>query len=155
MKLIPLTRGMFTKVDDEDYEALSKLCWHATYATRNNNWYVVRTFTKPIRRQVYMHRLILGASSMAVDHINCDGLDNRRANLRFATPAQNSANSRRRWDNTSGYKGVYFHKQTGKWRARLRSAKKHYSLGLFDNLEDAARAYRVAAEQHFGEFART
>jgi hypothetical protein len=89
-----------------------------------------------------------------VDHENQDGLDNRRANLRIATRSQNNANQRRRKDNTSGYKGVVWHKRERRWQAQIQVEGKCLYLGGFDDPKDAAQAYNVAAFTHFGEFAR-
>jgi hypothetical protein len=89
------------------------------------------------------------------DHINGDGLDNRRTNLRQATPTQNNANCGIRGHNTSGYKGVSLRPDRGnRWRATIRIHGLQYFLGLFDDVEDAARAYDAAALELFGDFAR-
>lgn len=90
---------------------------------------------------------------MHVDHINGDGLDNTRNNLRAVTPAENLRNQRLRKDNTSGFKGVSRHE--GRWRARVRVDGKYTHVGLFDSAEDAARAYDEAARNMHGIFART
>lgn len=89
-----------------------------------------------------------------VDHINLDTGDNRWANLRAATQSQNRANTRVQINNTSGRKGVFWHKKAHKWRAMIRVDKKLRSLGLFFTPEDAYVAYLAAAKGHFGDFAR-
>ena len=89
-----------------------------------------------------------------VDHINNDPSDNRWSNLRAATRSQNEANKRARLGKEIGLKGVYFHKQTQKWRARIEICGKRESLGYFDCPAAAHLAYVIAAEMHFGEFAR-
>jgi hypothetical protein len=88
-----------------------------------------------------------------VDHINHDTLDNRRANLREATTSQNKMNERRRKDNTSGFKGVAWHKGRRKWCAHIGKDRVKYYLGYFLVVEDAARAYDAEARKRFGEFA--
>ena len=93
--------------------------------------------------------------SAQIDHINGDPADNRIANLRLATPAQNGANARRRSDNRSGFKGVGWHKKTRKWRANIVRDGRMRSLGYFDTPEQAAEAYATAAKALRGEFART
>jgi len=90
-----------------------------------------------------------------VDHINLDKTDNRIANLRLATRSQNKANTLRPFTNTSGVKGVSWHRQGRKWQARIKVNGKNKNLGLFTNIDAAAAAYRHAADEHFGEFART
>jgi hypothetical protein len=89
-----------------------------------------------------------------IDHINGDPTDNRWKNLRPATPSQNLGNSRHRRNNTSGFKGVYWHRPTGEWRARIMINRRNIHLGLFDTPEAAHAAYLTAAQKHFGEFAR-
>jgi hypothetical protein len=101
----------------------------------------------------YMHRLLTGAErGRDVDHINHDGLDNRRANLRVCSRSQNTAN-RHVAMSASGVKGVHFEACTGRWRAELGYQGKRFRLGRFDTLEDAADAYSRKAREVFGEFA--
>lgn len=108
------------------------------------------------RSPLYLHRLILGAKKgERVDHINGNGLDNRRENLRFATASGNGANSRTYRNNTSGYKGVHWEHRRGKWYANLTHQGKTIFIGRFDLPEDAARAYDAKAVEIHGEFART
>lgn len=90
-----------------------------------------------------------------VDHINGDRSDNRLVNLRAATNAQNCANRRIRRDNRSGLKGVYFHNQSGKFRAEICVNGRSKTIGSFDTASAAHAAYCGAAQKHFGEFART
>lgn len=89
-----------------------------------------------------------------IDHINGVKDDNRFSNLREATNSENTRNSRMRNDNTSGLKGVTFHKATGKWCAQIMKHGKQNHLGLFNTPEDAYCAYRAASEELHGEFAR-
>jgi hypothetical protein len=105
---------------------------------------------------VYMHRVILGAErGQVTDHRNGDRIDNRRGNIRLATQSQNSANRYRLLPNTSSrFRGVTFHKASGKWQAQLKHLKRNYHLGLYERQEDAARAYDRAARQTWGEFCR-
>jgi len=92
-----------------------------------------------------MHRVIaermgLDLRGKIVDHINGNSLDNRRSNLRLASKAVNSRNTRLPSTNTSGYKGVSFYRKTGKWRAYIKHNDKTYWLGMFVDKEDANRA---------------
>lgn len=130
-------------MDDADYEMLNAHKWCAWqhgqtfYATRAAN-------------TIHMHRVIMGAKG--VDHVNGDGLDNRRTNLRRATHQQQAMNTRKRAGCTSQFKGI--HRSGRKWVALIKTAGRQMRLGSFDNEEDAARAYDAAAREHFGEFAR-
>jgi hypothetical protein len=101
-----------------------------------------------------MHRLIMGEPPAAmIDHRDGDGLNNSRANLRICTPSQNQQNRKHQALNTSGYRGVTYHKRLARWQAQLgHDGRKHY-LGVFHNPIDAARAYDLKAVEHFGEFA--
>ena len=89
-----------------------------------------------------------------VDHINLDKLDNRWVNLREATNSQNQANIHAHITNTSGFKGVSWHRGVQKWRAQIERDGHSCYLGYFDTPEAAAAAYANAAQKHFGEFAR-
>lgn len=104
---------------------------------------------------IWMHRLILGVddSGVVVDHINRDGLDNRRSNLRVVTPQQNSINRSIQGNNTSGTPGVNFRKDRNKWRAFITVDGKQISLGMYENKDDAIKARKAAEEKYFGEFA--
>jgi len=102
-----------------------------------------------------MHRqLLTPPQGQCIDHINGNGLDSRRANLRFATAAQNAWNSKKR-SPRSTYKGVWFAKDKNKFRAAIGHNKKRIHLGYFDSPIDAAKAYDIAAKKHHGRFART
>lgn len=153
---IPLTKGKFAIIDPDDYELVSKYKWHAWYS--GGNWYARANYwTKKDGKlkciSLLMHRLILNPpSDMLVDHINGNGLDNRRSNLRCATHAENMRNRHRSWG-TSKYKGV--RRDRNKWRASIRKDKKDYFLGYFSKQISAALAYDKVAIEMFGEFART
>jgi hypothetical protein len=156
MKKLKLSQGKFAVVDDEDYEELAKYKWRAQKG--GYTFYAVRSsYLKDGKHNVIlMHRVILDApKGMFVDHINGDGLDNRRCNLRLCTHAENIRNSKTRRDNTSGYKGVYLLKHDRKWCACLSVNGVTRHLGRFTTPEAAARAYNEAAEKYYGRFART
>jgi AP2 domain/HNH endonuclease len=153
---IPLTRGLVAIVDDEDYEAVMAAGkWHAKPRyPQIELCYAYRTFTPETgpRYGRFLHNFLMGTKG--VDHRNGNGLDCRRSNLRLASSRQNSRNRGMRADNTSGYKGVSWHRLTGRWIASIKVAERRLHLGLFPTAEDAALAYNVAALEHFGEFAR-
>jgi hypothetical protein len=102
-----------------------------------------------------MHRVLLNApASLHVDHVNGNGLDNQRSNIRLATPGENQHNGRLRKNNSSGFKGVSWVTRDKRWQVSIWLGGKQRALGRFQNLEDAARAYDNAARELFGEFAR-
>ena len=150
MKKIKLTQGKYAMVDDSDYEALRKHRWYfcCGYAARN------ALCSDGKRKNVYMHRVIAKTpKGMETDHINRDTLDNRSVNLRVCTSSQNKMNTAKHAHNTSGYKGVHFHKKNKVWVVQLRKTEKHRNLGGFEPTKKAAIAYNEAAKEHFGEFA--
>ena len=102
-----------------------------------------------------MHRVIMGFPSLLVDHIDCNGLNNQRDNLRTASTAQNTHNRRKGKNNTTGYKGVQLDKRTGQFRALIRHDGANVFLGHFCTAENAAIAYAEAAKLIRAEFART
>ncbi len=143
-------------VDDQDFEELNRYHWFLNINGRPMRR--VRKAEKHIFKTVMLliHRQILGLvdSEIKVDHINRDPLDNQRKNLRLCSNSLNMANCAKHRNNTSGYKGVYWHTYHKKWRARIRKNGKGIELGLFKDVQDAALAYNFAAIKHFGEFAR-
>lgn len=157
MKEIPLSRGMFALVDDEDYEYLSKSKWHAQKG--NTTFYaerLLRTADRPNGKSEKMHRVIMKATSdVDVDHIDHNGLNNQKPNLRLCSQSQNSQNMRAKPNTASGYKGVIWEKALRKWRTRIQLDGKLRTVGYFDDVVEAAIAYDIAAIETFGEFAYT
>ena len=151
MKQIPLTKGLFAIVDDEDYEYLIKHKWHAS--VNNKSIYAKRNiYIDGVNKKVYMHRQILSVKErrIYIDHINLNTLDNRKSNLRTCTPAENTRNKISYGEN-SKYKGVQPSRNV--WYARIYLNKKKHFLGYFESEEEAARAYDTAAKELHGEFA--
>lgn len=153
-KRIELTQGKFAVVDDADFEFLNQWKWHARRNGRN--CYAGRGIRiNGMPRIIGMHQVILNLpSGMKSDHINGDGLDNRRSNLRSCTHCENMRNRSKNIRDSSRYKGVFWDKATQKWRARISINSRETHLGYFDDEEKAACAYNAAARKHFGEFAR-
>lgn len=143
-----------TKISREDAQTALLYKWSFTNGPSGQDYVrAIDRSTKP-PRQVKLHRLIMNApEGMHVDHINGDPLDNRRENLRIATPQQNQANSRKRAAATSHYKGVSWHKKSKQWRATINFNRKQEHLGFFKDQDLAAAAYDARARQLFGEFA--
>lgn len=155
MKQIPLSQGKFALVDDEDYEFLMqwKWCAHKEY----NTYYAIRgrrALEKTGATKIKMHRQILGITDpkILVDHIDHNGLNNQRSNIRQCTHHQNLMNSGR-VSGVSKFRGVWWDKARSKWEAGLRMKYIKKYLGRFDSETDAAIAYNKAAKEHFGEFA--
>lgn len=146
---IPLTKDQTALIDAADYPLISQYSW-GSYTDKRGHTYA-RTWIDG--RNVDIHTLLTGHTG--VDHMNGDGLDNRRCNLRDATRSQNEANSTLSRNNTSGFKGVSWRKSIEKWGAKIMVQGRAYHLGYFSDPVDAARAYDRAAIEHFGEFSLT
>lgn len=152
-KQLPLTQGKFAIVDDDVYEWASKYKWHAV--RKKNSFYAVRnTERNPHQTKIHLHREIMSAPiGVMVDHINGDGLDNRRENMRFANYAENGRNRGMQTNNKSGYKGVGLF--GGRWYSRIGVDGEQVHIGYFRDPEDAAMAYDAAAIAFHGDFAKT
>lgn len=156
MKQIPLTKGLFALVDDEDYEELSKLKWYTVKIRKTH--YAKHTLPRneKTRKYLFMHRVIMNItdSKTFVDHINGNGLDNTKKNLRIATHSQNLCNRGVQKNSTSGFTGVILDKRRNKYFARIKVNRRTFHLGYFDTPEAGARAYNEAAIKYHGEFAK-
>lgn len=142
---IPLTQGKVALVDDEDYAFLMQWKWYYNcgYAKRG------------ARGRITMHGTIMPSpDGTAPDHRNGNGIDNRRDNLRPATPQQNMWNRKAVTGSKSKYKGVDWYAASGTWRAYIKINGKQKHLGCYREEQDAARAYNIAAKKYHGEFAR-
>lgn len=145
MKRIPLTQGLVALVDDTDFDWLNEIKW-----TGNRKKYTSYAVTKHTK----MHRVILNApDGLEVDHIDGNGLNNQRSNLRLCTHRENQRNRPKNKNNKSGYKGVFWNSRANKWRVGIRVDRKDIFLGTFFCLIKAAKAYDEAAIKYFGEFA--
>lgn len=149
---IRVGRNHFAKVDKEDLPKVDGKVWgptkggKTTYATRR---------LQGTNSSIGMHRVIVDAPpGMEVDHVNGNGLDNRRHNLRLCTKSQNQGNRQKHRQSASKFKGVWWDKSKQKWRAAVRVNGRRIYGGLFLREEDAARRYDELAIEHFGRFAR-
>ena len=154
MKKIPLTQGKVALVDDADYERVSKYKWYA-WRGGAGPFYARRNVASGRRQQktVKLHRFILGFPDSFIDHVNHNGLDNRRSNLRLCTRSQNQQNRLPERGKTSAYKGVNWNKRNRIWYAKIKHNGKGFHLGCFRSEVRAAKAYDDAAKENFGEFA--
>ena len=148
---VPLTKGHVALIDEDDVERVSKYNWYSMKGKHTHYGAV-----KFAELSTTLHRFVLGAEKdQKVDHKNGDGLDNRKANLRFCSYGQNNANSRKVAKCASIYKGVTFDDTASfKWKARLYKDGKQKVLGRFATEQEAALAYNRAAVEVYGEFAK-
>ena len=143
-------------VDDRDFDCLSKRVWRIAKGSSGIRYAVSSCQINNKPRKLWMHKLIMRPpDGMLIDHIDSDGLNNQRYNLRVCTNAQNVQNQRIVRGGASRFKGVCWDKVNKKWHAKLGMNGRTFFLGRFQVEEDAAAAYDDAAEKYFGEFACT
>lgn len=158
--IVPLSRGAVAIVDPIDAAMVGH--WNWNFSPRDISGYAVRQHReyglKP--RLILMHRLIMRAviggkidEGLEVDHVDGDGLNNRRSNLRVCTRSQNAMNRIRPITNRTGHKGVRLDKKLGKYVASIRVSGRYIHIGTFELLDEACAAQEVAAERYHGDFA--
>ncbi len=149
-------------IDDEDVAIVSKYKWYGYTPKRYRkdggvSYYkpFIQANDRANSSTIRLHRLVMNApKGTEIDHIDGDRCNNRKRNLRCCTGLQNKRNRSKNTNNTSGFKGVTWHKKAGKWEAQLQRGARHSYLGLFERREEAARAYNKAALEWHGEFAK-
>ena len=157
MKEILLANGKgVALVDDADYERLNQYKWYVKKC--DSTMYARRNSKSPSgeNKQTYMHHDVIGYDGNGErDHINHNGLDNRRSNLRVCTRSQNAQNRKLYGRNTSGYKGVSWDRPMKRWRASIKLNGNTRHIGYYFCIVKAAKAYDEKARELFGEFANT
>jgi AP2 domain/HNH endonuclease len=155
---IPLTQGYTAIVDDEDFERVASRKWHAKVDQKRGTVYAATTVWHAAihhTKTLLLHRFITNAKpGSQVDHRDGNGLNCKQDNLRFCTFSENARNRDIQQNNKSGYKGVYWSPRKAKWEAGIRVNSQRIHLGVFDSLELAAEAYKVAAMNYHKEFAK-
>lgn len=154
MKVIGISRGMETFIDDEDYHLVSMYRWFAIQKTVGKCWYAVTNIKvgNGKKKQVGMHQMVFPVlSGMMVDHIDRNGLNNQKKNLRAATALQNSINRGPDFDKRCPFKGVVWKRKS--WQAGITYNGKYIYLGSYQDTIEAATAYDEAANRFHGEFA--
>jgi hypothetical protein len=154
MKIIKLSKGKETIVDDEDFEWLNQWSWYF-----NTNGYAQRKVyvrgNKSLDEIWFMHRMVAETpEGMDTDHINGNKLDNRRKNLRIVTRSQNMMNGDLRSNNRSGCSGVSYDKKNRKWSVCVMVDRKNVFHKRFKELSDAIDARKTAETRYFGQFSR-
>jgi len=133
--------------DLDDFEKIAEYCWYI-----NNLGYLVTRINK--KPQTF-HRLIMDVledREKIIDHKNGVKYDNRKENLRICTPQENVLNSKKPKNNKSGIKGVCWDKKNSKWLSQIRINNKNIFLGLYTNIEEAAKMRKDAEIKLHGEF---
>jgi hypothetical protein len=157
MKEIELNHGFVTLVDDDMFDKLNQQKW---YSHRHPNRHTNYAKYYANNRILFMHHFILPRiDGFLTDHIDGNGLNNQRSNLRYATNSQNNANAHKRAKAQSGFKGVSLDKRNirgiKKWAAQVMRDGKVFWLGYHQTPLEAALAYDQKAKELFGEYART
>ncbi len=152
---VPIGKGFFTLVDVCDVRLVTKCKWRVRFG--GTRLYAERQFSQNGKRKyMSVHRQVLGNPQFRVDHMNGNGLNNRRANIRAATPSQNGANRRKgRRKTHSRFKGVTWWKTRRRWIAQIVVNWRHRTIGRFKTELEAAMAYDAEAKKTWGVYALT
>lgn len=158
MKKIKINRSLYLLIDNKDFKKIKLFHWYAAKKFTDKTFYVVRHYytIDGKRNNQGIHRFLLNITdpNILVDHINGNGLDNRRCNLRIVTKSENQKNRGNNKNNTSGYKGVSYHKLKKKYISVIGFNGKKIFLGYFKNPKQASKVYNKKAKELFGKFYR-
>ena len=152
MKNIELTQGHVALVDDEDYERVNQYLWQIK---GDGNNVCARGWIG--EKKIYMHRFIMNLThndKQVIDHIDHDGLNNKKANLRICDQGNNMKNRLSVKNSSSCYKGISWNKRDKIWNVAIKADGRRYYIGIFKCEIEAAKAYNKAALKHHGEFAK-
>jgi len=160
---LPLTKGLYTIIDVDMWSSVKPYKWAAHRTKGSSIWYarrgkrVLRPSGKRVITAINLHRVVAGANEYAqkVDHINGNGLDNRRSNLRVCSNMENNHNRHAPSRSRTGFFGVKWMKKLNKWQAAIKNDGKWIYLGIYSDVRDAAMAYDRAVIQMRGPIAAT
>jgi len=142
--------GQVSLIDKDDLDIVKDYGWYSNYKKSTNSYYAK---TEINNKAISMHRLILDApKDKQVDHVDHNGLNNRKSNLRLCNQSENSRNKRMQSNNTSGFRGAYLEKKTGKYKARIMVNRKQMYLGSYETAKEASDVYQEAAKRLHGKF---
>lgn len=150
MQRIALSQGRFALVDDEDYEWLNQWKWCAARSSKTDHYYAQRSvYQNGKQTLIKMHRFIMNPpANLFIDHIDGDGLNNQRSNLRIVNMRQNMQNQRIKIrQRSSRYVGVYYEKHKKRWRAQIEIDHQNVHLGSYATEEEAYAAYLKKLEE--------
>lgn len=160
MKIIPLSQGYETIIDDNDYDLVTQYSWHVIFKNANKIPYAQnRIWNKELKKYENwsLHRWLLRPpKNMDIDHINGNSLDNRRSNLQVVPRSMNIFNKApyHKSKRSSQYRGVCWDKSRNKWSAHICRQGKQKTIGRYDNEKDAALAYNKEAIKLYGFVAK-
>lgn len=155
--LVELTQGKCAVIDKDDLKLIANFKW---CVTRNSTQDYAKAYVDGGRKNprfIYLHHLIVGKpkKGFVIDHINGNGLDNRRKNLRVISHRENTLGKKiLRSDNKSGFTGISWNKRDRKWRAQIKTLEGSKNLGSFEKKSDAIKARKSAAKKYYGIYAK-
>ena len=139
-------------IDVEDFELVSKYQWHIENSRKTIQYAQTNLCVKDSQKTIRLHRLLI-PNVQQVDHINHNGLDNRKSNLRACNNRENNCNKDfSKKPPKSGYTGIRYNEKVGSYYVRIMVNKKEISLGHYNNLKDAIEARRQGEIKYFGKF---
>ena len=160
MKIVQI-QGYSVMIDDEDYSIVQQHKWYVDSAIKRGKVYFFYNdcYCKPDGQRsthhMFLHRIIMHTpTGLVTDHIDGNTLNCQKSNMRICTQDENNKNIKMPKTNTSGYKGVSWHKGHKKWRADIHVKGHQISLGIYDSPEDAYKVYCEAKKKYHGPYGR-